>query len=57
MILYEITNTDTNQKELITSELKEILKFFNLSVDELNRQLNETGLINDKYKVIKIFID
>lgn len=57
MILYEVTNTDTNQKELITSEVKEILKFFNLSVDELNRQLNETGLINDKYKVIKIFID
>lgn len=57
MKLYQFTNKETGLVELITGDPKVIEKHFNLSLDELNKMLKETGLINGKYEISVMFID
>jgi len=55
--LYQFRNKETNLIELVTKYPTVIEKHFKMTLAEINKELEETGLINKKYELSIMFID
>lgn len=55
--LYQFEDINTGKLVLITNNTKEIEKYFDMTLEELNNDLKNNKMIKNKYTMSVIFID